>query len=177
MAADRDGDGASTLAGLPLRVGDAGLWARRVGLGVLALFCAAGLAGVFGQDSHRSSATGAAGVRLEVDAPDRLRGGLLGQVRIVVRSDARVAAPRLVLGPGFVEQVTINSVIPAPADEGERDGRWVLAYGPLAAGTPLTIRVQFQVNALNMGTRDQSVTFRDGDRTLAHVARRVTVFP
>lgn len=177
MGTDRQQEGVSALAGLPLRSGWAGSWARRAGLTVLVAFCAAGLANVFGQADRRSVADGPEGARLVVDGPQRLRGGLMGRLRITVRADERIAAPRLVLGDGTVEQVTVNSVVPNPADEGETGGRWVLAYGPLPAGRPLTVRIQFQVDPLAAGRRDQSVEFRDGDRLLARVSRRLTVYP
>ena len=62
-------------------------WVRRGVLVVFVALIALGLANVFGQRATTSSAAGAA-AELTVEAPSRLRGGLLGQGVIrVTRSD------------------------------------------------------------------------------------------
>lgn len=151
-------------------------WARRLGVALLALFCGAGLLNVFGQQPGTTVAEGG-GARLEVDGPDRLRGGLMGQFRITVTSGHRLARPRLVLADGFLEETTINTITPEAADQGSEDGRLVLAYGPVAAGAPLVVRVQFQVNPNGVGSREQDVELRDGDTVLARVDRHLVVLP
>ena len=122
-------------------------------------------------DGGRPAAT------LTVEAPARLRGGLLAQGLIQVDARRRIAQPPLVLAGGWLDDITINTISPAPADEADDDGRLVLAYGELPAGDSLTVRIQPQVNPTTVGTKPQDVELRDGDATIARAERTVTVFP
>lgn len=176
-AGDRLPEGLSQDRDLEMRGRAGPLWARRALLGVLVAFVALGLAGVFGQESTLTTATGAV-AEVRLDAPARLRGGLMSQGRIQITAVSRIAQPRIVLGPGWNEGITINTVTPSPAAETTDDeGRWVLAYDELPAGGTLTVRLETQVNPTTTGRRDQGVEVRDGATPLARVARTVTIFP
>lgn len=176
-AGDRLPEGLSHDRDLEMRGRAAPLWIRRGVIVALLAFLALGLAGVFGQESSVTTVRApAAEVRL--DAPARLRGGLLSQGRIRVTAVSRIARPRIVLGTGWSEGITINTVSPSPAAESVDDrGRWVLAYDELPAGGTLTVRLETQVNPTTTGRRDQGVEVRDGAATVARVARTVTIFP
>lgn len=152
------------------------VWVRRVALLVLLAVCAAALAGAFGQTATTSTADGP-GVGLAVEAPDRLRGGLIYQGEIEVRAVRRIAQPRIVLDRGWSDGVTRNTIAPEPVDQGDEAGRLVLAYDELPAGRTLTVRIQLQVNPTTVGTRPQDVEVRDGDRVLARAERTLTIFP
>src|SRR5262245_16614951 len=76
-------------------------WVRRGTLTVFLVVAALGLANVFGQRATRSTA-GDAAAELTVEAPERLRGGLIGQGTIRVEAAERVAQSRLVLDPGWI---------------------------------------------------------------------------
>jgi hypothetical protein len=152
-------------------------WARRAVLLVLLAAIALGLAGVFGQRAISSSATAPA-AGLTVTAPDRLRGGLLWQGTIRVAARDRIARPRIVLEPGWTNGMTINTVSPeAAGQEGDDHGDVVLAYGALAPGRTLTVRIAAQVNPTTLGSHAAGVALRDGDAELARVDRTVVVFP
>ncbi|MCC6830553.1 MAG: hypothetical protein IT200_04335 [Thermoleophilia bacterium] len=156
--------------------GSGAVWARRAATALLAAFVAAGLANVFGQRSTTTVAEAPA-ARLTVDGPVRLRQGDVGQVRIAVAAATRIVRPRLVLGDGFLEQFTVNTITPEPAAEGAGVGHWLLVYDPVPAGGTLVVRIQFQVGSQGAGKRSQDVELRDGDAVLASVHRRLIVFP
>jgi hypothetical protein len=152
-------------------------WARRAVLAVILAGLALGLANVFGQHATSSSSAGAAG-ELSVTIPDRLRGGVLGQGTIRLYARRRIAHPRLVLDRGWLDGITINTISPEAADQdGDDQGRVVLAYGELEAGASLTVRIAFQVNPTTLGSDPQGVELRDGDELIARVERTVVVFP
>jgi hypothetical protein len=151
-------------------------WGRRAFLAILLAFCIAALVNVFGEASIRSSASTPAAT-LAVDAPDRLRGGLIAELELTVGARQAIAKPRIVLDRGWLDQITINTIVPEAAAQADEGGRLVLAYDRLPAGRTLTVRVQFQVNPVKIGVEDQGVALRDGDRTLAQVHRTLTVFP
>jgi hypothetical protein len=151
-------------------------WVRRIVLAVIVAFLGLGLASVFGQRATTSSASGPA-ASLTVEAPAEVRGGLLAQGLIRVEARRRIAKPRLVLSRGWIEGITINTIIPEAADQEDGGDHLTLAYGELPAGDTLTVRIQFQVNPTTVHTEPQDVELRDGDVPLARVSRRLTVFP
>jgi len=115
--------------------------------------------------------------RLTVDGPVRLRQGDVGQVRIAVAAATRIAPPRLVLGDGFLDRFTVNTITPEPAAEGSGVGHRLLVYDPVPAGGTLVVRIRFQVGSQGAGNRSQDVELRDGDTVLASVHRRLIAFP
>ena len=151
-------------------------WLRRIILAVIAVFLALALANVFGQRATTSTATAPAAT-LTVEAPHRLRGGLLAQGFIRVEATRRIAKPRLVLSNGWIDGITINTISPQAVDQESDGDRLVLAYGELPAGDTLSVWIEFQVNPTAVHMRSQDVELRDGDVPLARVSRTLTVFP
>jgi hypothetical protein len=151
-------------------------WYRRV---LFALICALpvlALSGLFGQHATTSAATGPGGT-LKVQAPKRLRGGLMYQVRMDVTATQTIKEPQLVLSPGWWEQNSENSIAPDPVSQSSSNGRVTLSYGPVHAGEKLTVWAYFQVNPINVGHRDANVTLTDGPRLIATVHRTLTILP
>jgi hypothetical protein len=153
-----------------------GIWVRRAGVGLLALVLLLALLNAFGQRPSTVAAT-AAGARLSVHAPDRVRSGLLGEATITVAARRRIRDAVLVLDSGWFDGLSVNSIEPAPAREGSLDGRTSLAFGPIAAGSSYVVYVQFQVNPTNVGRYPRSVQLFDGARRLTSVEGTLTVFP
>ena len=83
----------------------------------------------------------------------------------------------LVLDPGWLEGMTLNTVEPSPVGESSRDGRLALDLGHIPAGDDYLLFLQFQVNPTNVGHRDAGVDLFDGDRRLLHLDRAITVWP
>jgi hypothetical protein len=151
-------------------------WARWIVVATLVGIAAAGLANVFGQRPSTASEAGPAGT-LRVRAPDALRGGLLFQARVEVDAAQKLRKPTVVLDAGWLDNLTLNTVQPEPAQTASENGGLVLQFDPLAAGKTLTLYLEFQVNPTTVGRRSQDVVLRDGPREVARVERTVTVFP
>ena len=150
--------------------------ARWILIGLLAAIAIAGLLNVLGQ--RPTTTTGSVpAAELEVFAPARLRGGLFYQGRISVLARERIDDAVLVLGPGWTEQTSINTIEPAPVAESGQEGRLALGYGKLEPGDRLVVFVQLQVNPTNVGRRSQRVELRDGPTLVASADRTVTIFP
>ncbi len=143
---------------------------------LLAAFLGLGLANVFGQKIETKSATAAA-ADLEVEAPSAVRSGLIYQVQFTVTAHRRLDEPTLVLDSGWFDGFTINTMSPDTKDWVMRDGRNVLSYDPLPAGTDLVVRLQYQVNPTTFGNRDQGVALTDGDTPILTLDHETTVFP
>jgi hypothetical protein len=149
---------------------------RRAILGVIGLFLVLGLLNVFGQrpDTARAATDG---VELEVYSPTRLRSGLYFMSRFTIRAEREVENATLVLDPGWLEGMTLNTLAPSPIGEASRDGRVAFELGRIPAGAEHVLFLHFQVNPTNAGRRPQDVDLLDGDRRLVHIDRTVTVYP
>jgi hypothetical protein len=149
---------------------------RRGVIGVLGVIVIAALAGVFGQQPTTSRA-GAPAATLEVQAPAKLRGGLIFQARFVVAARRRLEQPTLLLSRGWFESMSVNSMVPDATTQKTRDDRVELTFDPIEAGKTMTFWIYFQVNPTNVGHRDERVELADGGETLARIDRTITVFP
>ncbi len=137
---------------------------------ILALF------NVFGQRPSTATASSSS-ARLSVYAPTRLRGGLLYMARFRIEAYRDLKDMILVLDPGWVESITVNSIVPSPESQTSRDGKLALRFGRLRAGSSYVLYLDFQVNPTNVGRRPQSVSLYDGTKFLLAIHRTVTVFP
>jgi hypothetical protein len=153
-----------------------GVWIRRVILAIFAVFVLAGLAGLFGQPAVSSQAPGST-ASLRVSAPTSVRGGLLFMGLFDIRARATVRKPTLVLGPGWADDITINTIEPSPLEENSKNGRLELTFAKLEAGDRLRVWMDFQVNPTAVGRDNQDVLLRDGSTPIARVNRQVTIFP
>jgi hypothetical protein len=152
------------------------IWLRRGVLAGIALILVLGLANVFGQSSETAVATSPEAT-LSVDAPSRLRGGLLFSARFDIDARRELKRATLVLDPGWAEGMAINTIEPSPVGEASREGKLAFDLGHIPAGSSYVLYLQFQVNPTNVGRRSQDVELDDGDRPLAHIDRTVTIFP
>jgi hypothetical protein len=152
------------------------LVARRTVLGLIAGLAVAALLGLVGQSPRQTVAVGDA-AELEVSAPARLRGGVFFQGRFTVDARAPVESPTLVLDPGWLENMHINTIEPAPIEEASRNGDLALTFSALEPGDRLVVYMQFQVNPTNVGRRSADVGLYDGETPITSVERTVMIFP
>jgi hypothetical protein len=151
-------------------------WIRR---GLLTLVIAVpvlALLNVFGQSPQTTTAASPAAT-LTVRAPSRVRGGLIYEARFRIAARHEVKKAILVLGTGWLEGMTLNTIEPSPLGQASDDGSLRLELGHIPAGHSFVLFVQFQVDPTNVGRRNQTVTLLDGARQLLVEQRKVTVFP
>jgi len=145
-------------------------------LTLLAFFCLLGLMNTFGQ--RPDTASGAAdGVQLEVYSPEKLRSGLFFMSRFTIRADRELEAATLLLDPGWLEGITLNTLVPSPVGEANRDGKIAFDLGRVRAGTDHVFFLHFQVNPTEVGQRPQDVELLDGETSIVRLDRSVTIFP
>ena len=152
------------------------IWVRR---GLFALLCVVpvlALLNVFGQ--HPGTSTSAApAARLQMYAPARVRGGLLFEARFHVSALRDLKRATLVLAPGWLEGMTVNTIEPAPSSESSVNGNLALSLGHIRRGQSFLLFIQFQVNPINVGHRAQNVTLYDGGQKVLELHRTITIFP
>jgi hypothetical protein len=151
-------------------------YVRWVLLSLIAVTLLLGLLNVFGQKPHTDTAS-ADGVELEVYSPERLRSGLFFMSRFTIRAAEEIRAATLVLDPGWLEGITLNTLEPSPVGEANRDGKIALDLGRVPAGTKHVFFLHFQVNPTEIGRRAQDVALYDGETRLLAIDRTVTIFP
>ena len=152
------------------------IWVRRGLLGVLLAIPVLALANVFGQ--HPTTSRAASGsATLEVYAPSRVRGGLLYEARFRVTAVNELKDAHLVLSPGWLEGMTVNTIEPSVSNETSANGNLVLSLGDIPAGHVFLLFFQSQVNPTNVGHRNANVALFDGGTQLVSLHRTITVFP
>jgi hypothetical protein len=152
------------------------LIARRVTMSLLALVPLLALLDVFGQ-KPTSTIAATSRARMELTAPDAVRGGLFFQSRIEIRALDRIAHPRLILDEGWLEGMQVNSIEPAPGDEESRDGRLALSYTTLEKGDLLKVWLQFEVDPTLVGRQPYGLELDDDQQRITRIDRDLTVFP
>jgi hypothetical protein len=153
------------------------IWVRRGLFALLPIFALLGLLNLFGQRPATTTANAAGAASFKLFAPSTVRSGLLWQARFHVTAQRDLKEATLVLSPGWLEGMTVNTIEPSPVGEASNNGRLSLDLGHIPAGESYLLFMQFQTNPTNVGHRDASVTLKDGDTTLLHVHRTITIFP
>jgi hypothetical protein len=149
---------------------------RRLLLCAITLLPVLALLGVFGQKPSTTTVDAQA-ARLSVTAPERLRSGLIFQVRVEVLAHRDIHELQIVFDRGWWESMSVNSIVPEPSSEASQNGKVALSYGVLQAGQSVTAWLYFQVNPTNVGKRRENVAIADGSAQLAELHRSLTIFP
>jgi hypothetical protein len=153
-------------------------WRRHaspVSLVVFGTVIALGLAGVLGHE-RTWRADDAAGT-LVVHMPEVIRNGEFFEMRISVESVEPLGELVVGVDQSLWEDITVNTLIPAAAEESSADGEFRFTFGDLAAGVPFLLKVDAQVNPDIVGGNAGTVTVYDGDRPLSEVMIEMRVLP
>jgi hypothetical protein len=153
------------------------IWVRRGLFSLLPLVSILGLLNLFGQHPSTTTVNSAGAASLKLYAPGRVRGGLIWEARFHITAQRDLKDATLLLGPGWLEGMTLNTMEPSPVGEASNNGRLSLELGHIPAGQSYLLFLQFQTNPTNVGHRDASVTLKDGDETLLRIHRTITIFP
>jgi len=151
-------------------------WVRRLLVALFAVIPVLALFNVFGQAASEATASSGAAT-LTVRSPTHGRGGLLYEVRFTIEAHQDINDATLVLGGGWANGLTINTLEPSPAEETSDNGDLSFSLGDLSAGSTFVLHMDFQINPTTVGSRKQQVTLLDGDTTLTSMTRHLTVYP
>jgi hypothetical protein len=151
-------------------------WVRWLLVAGLAGVVALGAFNVFGQQPEAAVAEAEAAT-LEVLSPDDVRSGLYFMSRFVIEAREDIDEATLVLDPGWLEGVTLNTVEPSPVGEASRDGRIAFELGHIPAGDQYRFYLHFQVNPTEFGRRNHDVELYDGDTFLTRIDRTTMIWP
>ena len=153
------------------------IWVRRALLGLVVAVPVIALFNIFGQRPDTHLLVGPA-ASLKIYAPARLRGGLLYEARFHITARQDIKDAYLVLGPGWAEGMSINTIEPSPLSEASNSGRLSLELGHIGPGKSFILFMQFQVNPTNVALgRKQTVWLNDGKNRLLTFSRDINIFP
>jgi hypothetical protein len=151
-------------------------YGRRAVLGLVTLVLVLGLLNVFGQRPATSRAAGPAAT-LKVYSPARVRSGLFFESRFHIHARRDLEHATVVLGSGWLEGMTLNTIEPSPIGEASRNGSLAFDLGHIPAGADHLLFLEFQVNPTNVGRREQNVELDEGETPLLKIHRTVTIWP
>ena len=153
-------------------------WRRHgspLGLVVFGAVVVASLTGLLGHERTWSAEGG--GARLQVHAPETIRNGEFFEIRISVESDEPIGELVIGVDPALWEDLTVNTMIPAPAEEEGVDGEFRFTFAELAPETPFLLKVDLQVNPDIVGGNEGAVSIYDGEELLTAAPVEIAVLP
>jgi hypothetical protein len=144
---------------------------------VLGGFLATAMTGILGGAPAPATTVSAPAASLEVKLARPLRSGLFFETHIRVLARQDIAKPVIGIDATLWRDLTINSQIPAAADESFKDGQYRFEYAPLKAGDTLDIKIDGQTNPPLVGQVGGLLTLLDGDLRLTETRLSVPVLP
>jgi len=136
---------------------------------------ALGLAGLLGHERDWHAA--ARGVDLTVHAPEITRNGEFLEMRVSVQTDEPIGELVIGVESALWEDLTTNTMIPAPTEETSADGEFRFTFGALEPGTTFLLKIDLQVNPDIVGGNDGTVAVYDGDELMVQAPISITVLP
>lgn len=153
-------------------------WRRHASPLSLAAFGTIVVLALFGFLGHeREWVAEEGGTRLSVHMPETIRNGEFFEMRVQVESDEPIGELAVGIDQGLWEDMTINTLIPAAADESSEDGEFRFTFAELGAGTTFLLKVDAQVNPDILGGNEGVVTVYDGEEPLTAVQVSIAVLP
>jgi len=116
-------------------------------------------------------------VSLAYAGPTHLRNGMFFEAHVLVR--AKQPIKKLVIGVegSLIHDLTMNSMVPAAAEETFEDGAFRFTYDKLDAGENFDVKFDFQINPSLVAGTSGRVAVYDGDTQLASLPVEITVWP
>lgn len=152
------------------------IWVRRVLVLLFAAVPLLALLNIFGQRASESSVSSSVAT-LKLHAPSTVRGGLLFEARFTVQAHQEIKNAVLLLGAGWADGLTINTIEPSPSNEASENNKLSFQLGDIPAGQEYVLHMQFQVNPTTVGSLPQSVEVFDGSHQLAELNHTLAVYP
>lgn len=144
---------------------------------ILAAIILIALSGALGGLPNPARTAAGPKARLTLEAPEIARSGMFFEMRLRVDAVGAIAKPIVAVSPGYWRELTVNTIIPAAAEESYGRGGYRFEYAPLAAGDTLLIKVDGQINPALVGGTAGRITLYDGEAPLAALPTRIRVRP
>jgi hypothetical protein len=143
---------------------------------VLGAVVAFGLSGFAGSRSATKALANDA-VELSVRTPEIVRNGEILETVIDVRPRRRIGKLVVAVEAGLWRELTVNSTVPAAADEAFEDGFFRFSFAALPAGQSFIFKIDQQINPALGGRNRGRIVVLDDKETLAELPLQLTVLP
>ena len=150
------------------------IWWR---VGLIALVLVVALFGLLGGAPAPTTRTTGAAATLAVTTPDRLRNGMLFETRVSAAARRPIEDAVIAIPIAMWRDMTVNSMIPAPAEEEFIGGEFRFHFGPLGAGEALSLKIDGQVNPPRYSGSSGRLRLLDGEVELAVLPLSLKVIP
>ena len=155
-------------------------WARHASPGsiiVIAALLITAMFGVFGGQPHPKRLIDTPAAVIALQFPEILRNGQFFEMRARVKAKRDFTDMRLGISTAFWHDLTINTMIPAAAEENSTNGEFQFGYGPVKAGEEITIKFDGQINPPLFAGNKGYLTLMDGETVVARTPITLRVMP
>ncbi len=149
-------------------------WLR---LGILAAILGVALLGLLGGAPAQTLRMASASATLAVTTPDRLRNGMFFETRISAEAKKPIGDAVIAIPAAMWRDVTVNTMIPSPAEEEFVDGEFRFHFGPLGAGETLGIKIDGQMNPPRYSSSGGRIRLLDGEAEIVALPVSLKVIP
>ena len=146
-------------------------------LGILALILGIALSGLLGGAPAPTQRAASAGASLAVTTSDRLRNGTFFETQISALAKRPIADPVIAVPAGLWRDLTVNTMVPSPAEEAFVDGEYRFHFGSLDAGERLEFKIDGQVNPARWGGSGGRIRLLDGETEVVALPVTLKVIP
>ena len=146
-------------------------------LGILALILIFALLGFLGGAPAPTLRAVSDGASLAVTTPDRLRNGMFFETRISAVAKRPIGDAVIAIPAAMWRDVTVNTMIPAAAEEEFVDGEFRFHFGPLGVGEKLGVKIDGQMNPPRYGSSGGRIRLLDGEVEIAALPISLKVIP
>ncbi len=148
--------------------------ASLIGIGLL---LAIALAGVFGGQPHPTRTIQTPSATVTLQFPEILRNGEFFEMRATIKAKRPFKDVRLGISSTYWRDLTINTMIPGPSEEGSEGGQYRFSYGPLNKGESVKVKIDGQVNPPMFAGTQGELTVLDGDAVVVNIPVKLRVYP
>lgn len=144
---------------------------------VLSAVMLAALLGVFGGGKTRPLVATGAAAQLTVTTPRTIRNGEFFEMRVRIAAKQPIGKAVLVVPATLWRDMTVNTMIPAAAEEKAEGGRFQFHYGAMQAGDVLDVKIDGQINPPLFAGTAGAIELADDRRTIVAVPLTIRVLP
>ena len=157
------------------RVGDRhASWWR---FGILAAILGVALLGFLGGGPAPTFRATNATASLAVTTPDRLRNGMFFETRISAVATRPMDDAVIAIPASMWRDMTVNTIIPAPAEEEFVGGEFRFHFGPLEPGEQLGMKIDGQMNPARFATGSGTIRLLDDKVEMVTLPIKLKVIP
>ena len=145
--------------------------------GILATILGIALLGYLGgapAPTFRAASTNAS---LAVTTPDRLRNGMFFETRISAVAKRPLGDAVIAIPAALWRDATVNTMIPAAAEEEYVGGEFRFHFGPLGPGERLGFKIDGQMNPPRFGSTGGRIRLLDGEVEIVALPIKLKVIP